>query len=194
MMSCWFSICDNSHEIFILWFSWWGKEMHCPQWTMCICCDVITMILVNFHVDLFDLIFFSLCYRAIWVSTMADDEYQTAAAGASETYPEQCSKLRKNGYVMIKDRPCKVVEMSTSKTGKHGHAKVKQIYIAHNIVTYALICMLSCQLQCITMLQCNLCGLNDFQHQKVLLMLRMWYWCSFLSILAEWSEHETVIK
>merc|ERR1711931_429415 len=25
---------------------------------------------------------------------------------------------------MIKDRPCKIVEMSTSKTGKHGHAKV----------------------------------------------------------------------
>jgi len=26
--------------------------------------------------------------------------------------------------VMIKSRPCKIVEMSTSKTGKHGHAKV----------------------------------------------------------------------
>jgi len=25
---------------------------------------------------------------------------------------------------MIKGRPCKVVDMSTSKTGKHGHAKV----------------------------------------------------------------------
>merc|ERR1711976_231015 len=25
---------------------------------------------------------------------------------------------------MIKGRPCKIVEMSTSKTGKHGHAKV----------------------------------------------------------------------
>ena len=57
---------------------------------------------------------------------MADDEYEagTGASGASDTYPAQCSSLRKGGHVMIKNRPCKIVEMSTSKTGKHGHAKV----------------------------------------------------------------------
>merc|ERR1712154_644039 len=27
----------------------------------------------------------------------------------------------------IKNRPCKIVEMSTSKTGKHGHAKVHMV-------------------------------------------------------------------
>ena len=32
--------------------------------------------------------------------------------------------MRKGGFVVIKSRPCKIVEMTTSKTGKHGHAKV----------------------------------------------------------------------
>jgi translation initiation factor 5A len=39
----------------------------------------------------------------------------------------QCSALRKGGFVVIKGRPCKVIDMSTSKTGKHGHAKVHLI-------------------------------------------------------------------
>ncbi|KAL4929449.1 Eukaryotic translation initiation factor eIF-5A [Aspergillus undulatus] len=58
---------------------------------------------------------------------MADDHemtFDSADAGASATYPMQCSALRKNGFVVIKGRPCKIVDMSTSKTGKHGHAKV----------------------------------------------------------------------
>mmetsp|Transcript_18572 Transcript_18572/g.55062 ORF Transcript_18572/g.55062 Transcript_18572/m.55062 type:complete len:146 (-) Transcript_18572:80-517(-) len=37
----------------------------------------------------------------------------------------QASACRKNGFLMIKGHACKIVEMSTSKTGKHGHAKVK---------------------------------------------------------------------
>ncbi|WVQ68863.1 eukaryotic translation initiation factor 5A [Kwoniella sp. B9012] len=64
---------------------------------------------------------------------MSDDEhhetFEAAGAGASKTFPMQCSALRKNGHVVIKGRPCKIVDMSTSKTGKHGHAKVHLVAI-----------------------------------------------------------------
>ena len=62
---------------------------------------------------------------------MADEEDYSggADAGASNTYPAQCSSLRKGGHVVVKGRPCKIVEMSTSKTGKHGHAKVHLVAI-----------------------------------------------------------------
>lgn len=64
----------------------------------------------------------------------SDDEtqnvnFETAHAGASVTFPQQCSALRKNGHVVIKGRPCKIVDMSTSKTGKHGHAKTNLVAI-----------------------------------------------------------------
>jgi len=66
---------------------------------------------------------------------MSDDDEQhnhqfdAAGSGASLTFPMQCSALRKNGHVVIKGRPCKIVDMSTSKTGKHGHAKVHLVAI-----------------------------------------------------------------
>jgi len=58
-----------------------------------------------------------------------DEEFETVDSGAAATFPKQCSALRKGEHVMIKGRPCKVVEMSTSKTGKHGHAKVHMVAI-----------------------------------------------------------------
>ncbi|XP_072174897.1 eukaryotic translation initiation factor 5A-1-like [Diadema setosum] len=58
-----------------------------------------------------------------------EQDFGSGESGASSTYPQQCSALRKNGHVVIKGRPCKIVEMSTSKTGKHGHAKVHLVGI-----------------------------------------------------------------
>jgi len=56
---------------------------------------------------------------------MSDEEtFENVGSGASLTEPRQCSALRKNGHVVIKGRPCKIMDMSTSKTGKHGSAKV----------------------------------------------------------------------
>lgn len=64
--------------------------------------------------------------------TMADEiheDFDVVQSGASQTYPMQCSALRKNGFVCIKGFPCKIVDMSTHKTGKHGGAKVHLIGI-----------------------------------------------------------------
>jgi len=52
-----------------------------------------------------------------------DVTFETGTAGASLTYPMQAGEIRKGSYLMIKGKPCKCIEVSTSKTGKHGHAK-----------------------------------------------------------------------
>lgn len=52
-----------------------------------------------------------------------DVDFDSADAGASLTYPQQAGTIRKNGFIVINNRPCKVADVSTSKTGKHGHAK-----------------------------------------------------------------------
>merc|ERR1712187_745737 len=60
------------------------------------------------------------------LDTMAeepDTTFESTDAGSSHTYPLQAGELRKGSHVMIKGHPCKVAEITTSKTGKHGHAK-----------------------------------------------------------------------
>lgn len=97
---------------------------------------------------------------------MSDDEhhghdvdFESAESGASLTYPQQAGTVRKNGFLVIKGRPCKVFcrkkpvpaesvthqtfltklcpsqvsDVSTSKTGKHGHAKCH--FVAIDIFT-----------------------------------------------------------
>ena len=46
-------------------------------------------------------------------------------SGASLTHNVEASSVRKGGYLMVKGKACKVRDVSTSKTGKHGHAKCK---------------------------------------------------------------------
>ncbi|KAF7071211.1 hypothetical protein CFC21_076599 [Triticum aestivum] len=81
------------------------------------------------------------------MSDSEEHQFESKAdAGASKTYPQQAGTIRKNGYIVIKNRPCKVildvplkclpcrvVEVSTSKTGKHGHAKCH--FVAIDIFT-----------------------------------------------------------
>jgi translation initiation factor 5A len=55
---------------------------------------------------------------------MSDDEGGSAVEAKEGCRPMQASAFRKGTNIILKDKPCKVVEMSTSKTGKHGHAKV----------------------------------------------------------------------
>ena len=54
---------------------------------------------------------------------MSDEEFEKIDSGASLTKPEQIGSLRIGHFLCIDGRPCKVVEMSTAKTGKHGSAK-----------------------------------------------------------------------
>ena len=53
----------------------------------------------------------------------ADETFESTDAGSSTTYPMEAGQIRKGGFIMIKGNPCKVSDVSTSKTGKHGHAK-----------------------------------------------------------------------
>jgi len=49
-----------------------------------------------------------------------------ASAGESKVpkFPIEAPHIKKNKYIMLKGHPCKIVDVKTSKTGKHGHMKV----------------------------------------------------------------------
>ena len=56
---------------------------------------------------------------------MSDNEYEAAHQSGSHTYPRAAGDCKKGDYIILNDHPAKIVETSTSKTGKHGHAKSK---------------------------------------------------------------------
>jgi translation initiation factor 5A len=52
-----------------------------------------------------------------------DETFEVVESGSSLTYPISAGALKKGDYVVIKGHPCKIIDVSVSKTGKHGHAK-----------------------------------------------------------------------
>lgn len=67
---------------------------------------------------------------------MSDSEQyviETGDSGASATIPMEAGQIKKGGHMMIKGKPCKVLSISVSKTGKHGHAKCN--FLATDIFT-----------------------------------------------------------
>merc|ERR1712113_110334 len=52
-----------------------------------------------------------------------DTRIETTEAGSAKTEPIRAGEIKKGMTVMLKGFPCKVIEVTTSKTGKHGHAK-----------------------------------------------------------------------
>jgi translation initiation factor 5A len=63
---------------------------------------------------------------------MADDFSSTGADTADAT-PLAAGQLKKNGYALLKGFPCKIADISVSKTGKHGHAKCN--FVGYDIFT-----------------------------------------------------------
>jgi len=52
-----------------------------------------------------------------------EDDFEKGDAGSSVATPTQAGSIKKGGYMMIKGFPCKVIEYSTAKPGKHGSSK-----------------------------------------------------------------------
>merc|ERR1711988_666994 len=57
------------------------------------------------------------------IKKMSDDEEFQGADTGAKTFPASAGSMRKGSHMLIKGFPCKIVEVTTSKTGKHGHAK-----------------------------------------------------------------------
>ena len=58
------------------------------------------------------------------MNSAEETNFNIGNAGASETIPIKAGSCKKGVHVMLKGNPCKVIDVSTSKTGKHGHAKI----------------------------------------------------------------------
>jgi translation initiation factor 5A len=53
----------------------------------------------------------------------SDEEFESGGSGASLVTPKRAGELKKGMVAFLKEKPCKIIDITTSKTGKHGHAK-----------------------------------------------------------------------
>ena len=52
------------------------------------------------------------------------EDFEQCDAGAADCMPVQAGSIKKGGHILLKGFPCKVIDYSTAKPGKHGSAKV----------------------------------------------------------------------
>ena len=53
----------------------------------------------------------------------SEEKFEKGDSGASDFYPLSVGSVKNGSYVVIQNRPCKVVHIDTFKVGKHGSAK-----------------------------------------------------------------------
>ncbi|NHJ38827.1 MAG: translation initiation factor IF-5A [Asgard group archaeon] len=41
------------------------------------------------------------------------------------TRPTDANSIKRGSYILVDEEPCQVIDLSHSKTGKHGHAKIR---------------------------------------------------------------------
>lgn len=93
---------------------------------------------------------------------MSDEEHHfesKADAGASKTYPQQAGTIRKNGYIVIKGRPCKVLDFLF----------IHPCLFFYDVVSFHSIIM--CFLMTVVLVTIK-CGFIRFGFRD--LLLRMW--------------------
>ena len=79
-----------------------------------------------------------------------DEHFECADANAADTFPVAAGDLKKNDFVCIRGRPCKIVDIDTFKNGKHGSAKCsivgEDIFLAGK--KYELVCPAAFPMPC----------------------------------------------
>lgn len=86
------------------------------------------------------------------------EHFESADAGAADTFPCVAGDLKKGDFVCIRGRPCKIADMDVFKNGKHGSAKCsivgEDIFVAGK--KYELVCPAAYPMPCPTVTKSEL--------------------------------------